>query len=166
MLSTLFAGPYWQRDTPVTLARYYPVPGTFKPVVESFGPGPFRHPSDLLVFAQHSCLDRGDLDEPLVCCSEDEGCLASPAMWVRVLDCLLLPERVLGLEAFDDQSVRISNRESRILSCFLSEAAGWVYGREGWQSISCADLEVLFSMTWSCVDGSGSFRHRNVFSAE
>src|SRR5260370_2041262 len=98
MLSTLFAGPYWQRDTPVALAGYYPVPGTFKPVVESFGPGPFRNPSDLLVFAQHFFLDGGGLDEQLVCCSEDEGCLASTAVWVRVLDSLLLPSKTLVLD--------------------------------------------------------------------
>src|SRR5207249_9552745 len=121
--SALLTGPDWERDTPVALARYYPVSGAFKPVVEPFGPGPFRHPSDLLVLAQHFFLDRSDFDKPLICRSKNEGRFASPAVRIRVLDCLLFPKKILGPEIFDDHSVRVFNRQPRVLSSFLREAA-------------------------------------------
>src|SRR2546426_7282514 len=110
MFPALLAGPHWQRHAPVALARYYPISSAFQPVVEPLGPGPFWHPSDLRVFAQHFFLDRGDFDKPLVCGSKDEGCFASPAVRVRVLDCLLFPKKILGLEILDDDTVCVPNR--------------------------------------------------------
>src|SRR5713101_4991467 len=109
MFSAFLTGPDWQRDAPVALTRYHPVSSPFKPAVEPLGPGPFRHPSNLPVLAQHSLLDGSHLDKPLVCCSKDEGCFAPPAVRVRVLDRFFFPEKILGLEVFDDHSVRVSD---------------------------------------------------------
>ena|SRR5436853_1562041 len=122
MFSALLAGPnrYWH--APVALAGYHPIPSAFQPVVESLGAGPFWHPSDLIVLTQHFFLDGGDFDEPLVCRSKDEGCFASPAVRVRVFDCFLFPEKVLGFEIFDNHSVRIPNREPHVFSSFIGEA--------------------------------------------
>src|SRR5437667_4193248 len=102
MFPALLAGPYWYWHSPVALARYYPVSSAFKPVVESLGPGPLWHPSDLRVLAQHFFHERGDFDKPFVCSSKDERRFASPAVRVRVLECLLFPKKMIGLEIVDD----------------------------------------------------------------
>src|SRR5207253_1648965 len=66
MLSTFLACPDREWGSPVPLTADNPVPGTNQPCVESFGPCPFRRPSDSLVFLNHFLLELGDFDEPLV----------------------------------------------------------------------------------------------------
>src|SRR5947208_6007738 len=130
MFSAFLACPDGERGSPVALATDDPVASTNKPGVESFGPCPFWCPSDSLVLPDHFLLELGNFDEPLVCGSQDEGGLASPAMRIRVFDRLFSEEQSLGFKILDDHRVCLSDLEARILSGIGREMSRCVYRRQ------------------------------------
>src|SRR5205807_268499 len=91
VFSAFLACPDGEWGSPVALTADDPVSSTNKPCMESFGPCPCGCPSDSLVLRDHFLFELGDFDEPLVCGSQYEWGLASPAMRIRVFD-RLFPE--------------------------------------------------------------------------
>ena len=130
MFSAFLACPDGERGSPVALATDDPVASTNKPGVESFGPCPFWGPSDSLVLLDHFLLELGNFDEPLVCGSQDEGGLASPAMRIRVFDRLFSEEQSLRFKILDNDRVGFSNLESGILSRLRRKVPRGIYWRK------------------------------------
>src|SRR4029453_14875182 len=95
-------------------------------------------------------------DEPLGGRQENDRVMTPPAVRIRMLECLTVPEPLALVERFLDSRVRVEDALPAEELDGLQEVAAWTDGRVDLEPVLHAGVEVVAAMTGSRVHGARS----------
>src|SRR5262249_2626263 len=98
----------------------------------------------------------------LLCGSQDQRCLAAPAVRIRMFDRLFFPEQTFRPEVLHDDLVCFAYSHSCVFSSVFGEVSGGIYWGKYWQAILLADLKVFLTMTRCSLDRPRAVSHRHI----
>src|SRR5208337_5512446 len=100
--------------------------------------------------------------EPLLGRAEDNGIVAAPAVWIRVLGFFRVQQSAAAFDQIDDGLIGVPNALAVVLGQAVAQDAFFVDVAGGVEAILDAGGEVLSSVRGSGVDDSGSRVHGDV----
>ena len=155
MFIALFTIENRNRHPPCALTADTPVRTVFHHVVYAIATG-FGDPLNAVYGLQRILSKTIDGSKPLLGRSENQRFFAPPAVRVAVAVSAVMEQFVQLLEVIENRLVAVFLELSFELPGFFSKNPSFIHRRHDAKFVPGAQLKVLGTMTWGCVNNAGS----------
>ena len=156
-----FALPDVQRCSPVTVTADTPVLNVFQPVAETSFTDALRNPVDCVVISDQVIFDCCHLDKPGFSCIVDQWCVASPAVWIFMLEFRSIEEFAFFVQVCENHRVCFLYENASVWSLFCQVTLS-VYELYEWKVIVTSDSAVVFTKCRCDMNDTCTIAHSNV----